>query len=462
MSSGTLTPFDSEASRDWDALLGDWTRADHERFVEVMREQHPSFWLLSNADMVPVRPPILSGQLYAAAASATHRLARLVARAFFAEFKLQWPKAVLDAGFDPSVLDLFDPVPDDRGATISTGRGDFCISQGQMKFFEVNIHTALGALYELAVLPRFYLGRKDGAAMRKRHALYADSAVLRMAELLEEVAGKAQSVIRPRVAVVDLGLERLRVEQFATALAAAGLPTVFARPADLAVRNGRVLSHDLEVDLVLRMFPIYHLEFPRDTTLVERLADVHRHGAATSLPDEAISFASTKVSLALLWERIRELAPADAEFVRTTVPWTARIENETADVVLRDGAVVDTAQLLATARERDLVLKKGASYGGAHVVVARGVTPGQWDDAAQHALREADWVVQEFVEAEPSYLPFFTDAGKLVRRKVDVVLGVCNIGGRPAGCLVRYRRPGATGPINVGTGAGAAAAVVAG
>jgi hypothetical protein len=96
-----------------------------------------------------------------------------------------------------------------------------------------------------------------------------------------------------------------------------------------------------------------------------------------------------------------------------------------------------------------LVLKKASSIGGAFVVVGRYRTPGQWTEAVARAVRDEDWVVQEYQES----VPYCFQSGSAAVRH-DMVWGLFTFGNRFGGAFLRLAPAGrADGRVNGSQGA---------
>jgi len=102
------------------------------------------------------------------------------------------------------------------------------------------------------------------------------------------------------------------------------------------------------------------------------------------------------------------------------------------------------AELLAAEPAR-FVLKKGAGYGGAGVVLGTFASPERWRDALATALREGDWVVQETLES----LPYLYQSGDYGCSIHDVIWGPFVFGQRYGGVVLRMQPAAAGGPVNL-------------
>ena len=157
-----------------------------------------------------------------------------------------------------------------------------------------------------------------------------------------------------------------------------------------------------------------------------------------------------KKNLALLSENQDNpiFTKQEQALIRDFVPWTR---------VLQPGSVVfkdETVELVPwTLQNRDqLVLKKGISYKGEHVLLGSQFTETQWEEKVAQALDEKGWIVQVCKHSKP-YLFWDQTQEKLAGH--DVVWGTFSIGNTFHGGFVRtaVKNPGKASVINVAQGA---------
>jgi hypothetical protein len=87
---------------------------------------------------------------------------------------------------------------------------------------------------------------------------------------------------------------------------------------------------------------------------------------------------------------------------------------------------------LALARKDDLVLKRGTSRQGMHVVVGRCLSDSECAAAVECAGRKASWLVQQYCQSDRLYAP----DGRGVTEH-DAVCGVFGLGREYGGAFVR-------------------------
>ncbi len=232
-------------------------------------------------------------------------------------------------------------------------------------------------------------------------------------------------------------------ERYREALAAhapgLGGRVVLCQDGDLSLRRGQLHLGRLTVHLVLDTF---------EGRFGRAAFSACANGAALAFDGPATAILSDKRNLALLSEAVEErgfLSAAERAIVSAYLPWTRRL------VSARSRFHGERAELpdLALAHRRDLVLKRGLSLGGEHVLVGRSTSPAVWRRRVGEALAEGDWILQEYARSVP-YL-FQHPAGGAALH--DLVWGIFMNGDTYGGGLLRMVPHGAETVINVGRGA---------
>ena len=228
----------------------------------------------------------------------------------------------------------------------------------------------------------------------------------RLLESHAKAIGRKQAVtafVERRESVVGGADEMRQVAEF---LNAQGLPTVYADPRELEIRDGEVVCKDKVIDL-----------FYRDCTLAE-IISIQKHGG--NVDAMKLAFQRNQVISALtgefdhksLFELLsnpdfsRYFTPSQRRTFQTFIPWTRLLRAR--KTVAASGREVDLPDFVRTHRE-ELVLKPNRAYGGDSVSIGRDVTQSAWDGAVAHAMTQPDgWVVQEYVGLPQGQ---FLDAG---------------------------------------------------
>jgi hypothetical protein len=141
-----------------------------------------------------------------------------------------------------------------------------------------------------------------------------------------------------------------------------------------------------------------------------------------------------------------EFTEEERELIRRHIPWTRRVLPGATTFQGRPFRLPDD---LPAHRAR-MVLKKGSSVGGRHVQVGPFSTDAQWTAALARALREKDWVVQEFVQTPP----YFFQTGEEGAAPHNLVWGLFVFGEHYGGAFLRMQPArGGTGVVNALQGA---------
>lgn len=175
--------------------------------------------------------------------------------------------------------------------------------------------------------------------------------------------------------------------------------TLRVTPAGVTVRGERV-------DLVFCHFiPQY---FFAGSGILDDLVRASRDGLVelVGAPSDVALFSKLLLP-ALLLRPPAAAGPAASSALSRLLPGTFRTVDAAGDAdprTLRRSAL--------GARER-FVLKWGMGYSSEQVLIGRLCEPARWRDAVETAFRAGDWVLQEFVRAQPSIAPGFLD-GRMV------------------------------------------------
>ncbi len=141
-----------------------------------------------------------------------------------------------------------------------------------------------------------------------------------------------------------------------------------------------------------------------------------------------------------------DFTAAEREVIRRHIPWTRRVLPGRTTLRGRPFRIPDDLP----DRREDLVLKKGSSACGRHVQVGRFLTDAPWREAIARAVRERDWVVQEYLETVPYC--FQGRSGGPGRH--DMVWGLFVFGRHYGGAFLRMQpEGGGTGQVNTHQGA---------
>lgn len=340
-----------------------------------------------------------------------------------------------------------DPGPPD----VVLSRLDAFLTPEGPRFIEVNSDAPAGFGYGdgmaavFAALPVF----RAFAAGRRVSYLPSSSA------LVEAVLAQWPRASPPRVAIVDWADVRTRADQelLREVFRERGIDCCLADPRDLAVRRGRLVAGDSNVDLVYRRGVLAELVAREEE--VRPLLEAYRSGIAVFVNSFRCQLSEDKALFALLTDESSGplLSPEERTFVAGCVPWTRKVEERW---TTRDGQPID---LLPHAIERrsELVLKPAHGYGGRAVFVGDETTPADWEKALREGLGAA-WVVQERVAIPEEPFPVFEEGG-LAFASLKVNANPFYVAGRDVGAVTRVSR---SAVINVSAGGGSVPTFVVG
>ena len=155
-----------------------------------------------------------------------------------------------------------------------------------------------------------------------------------------------------------------------------------------------------------------------------------------------------KRNLAMISENAEsdEYTAAERALIAGHVPWTRRLLP--AATVFRGRPLRLPEDVVE--RRAEFVLKKATSLGGSQVHVGRFREDGEWRDLVARALRENDWVVQEYLET----VRWRLQNGESGVAPYDVVWGLFAFGSHFGGAFLRMQpQGGGRGVLNTRQGA---------
>ncbi len=333
------------------------------------------------------------------------------------------------------------------------GRGDFLLGPGKLWCVEFNMSVSLGGIWEATAWDRMvrenplitgYL-RANNIRVRPRNSLRL---------LMRHVVREAKRHLRDWNGVVNVAyvLARTNIEAAKEVAELAELRDFFQQEyqevlkgtddrgsfilcsfEDLWTDGGRVFLGDLPINVVLEMttgdVPLHILR------CYQRGAFNLHNGAATYL-------LCNKLAMALLSEFHDSgvFTEEEAQLIQDHVPWTRKVVDAAADF---KGISVTLPEFIRE-NQRELVLKKGISASGQHVIAGPHCTPEQWESGLKLALDDGDWTVQEYIRYPQ--LPY--QNGTYGYLPHDVVLGLFVFGNEFGGTFVRVLAKDRGGIVN--------------
>jgi diaminobutyrate-2-oxoglutarate transaminase len=246
-------------------------------------------------------------------------------------------------------------------------------------------------------------------------------------------AHEGQFGCRPEgAAVVNLnGRWTNEVDWIAEGLQAAGVAAQVCDAASFRVERGKLVTPDgLAVTLTYNK-PEQN-ELVNDRGARRYLESAARQEIAFVNPPLAYTVLGDKAILAVLSDPrfSSDFTSTELEFIRRHVPWIRMLAPTT--TTDPDGAQVDLPEFVLRNQER-LVLKPINLTRGENILVGPAVSPSDWRDAVQRAVRTDSYVVQRYVPLPPVDVPAADG------RRVEMVHGLdlYVFGGRTVGFQCR-------------------------
>lgn len=328
-----------------------------------------------------------------------------------------------------------------RGDYIETADGLKCIEFNAGGFLGGFSGHGVGDQYRAAPAVRRFLDA-HGLATREPRTLGAlfrhvleDTA--RMGAWKEGEFNLAMMVRPHEESQVALSDPELYAREFARALAEDGRPT-----------GGRVLLcsvHDFtEVDGVVTVsgLPVHAIVEQHDATGdLREVFMAFKEGRVNLFSGPITALLLDKRNIAMLSENSDsdEYSPEERALIAKHVPWTRRVLP--AETTYRGEPIRLPDDLLA--RREEFVLKKATSLGGTQVHVGRFRTAEEWRGLVAEAVRQNDWVVQEYLET----LPYCMQHGESGVARYDIVWGLFAFGRHFGGAFLRMHPSGEQGGV---------------
>ncbi|MER7754731.1 hypothetical protein [Kitasatospora sp. NPDC097643] len=316
------------------------------------------------------------------------------------------------------------------------GRPDVILTDEGWKFIEFNFCSATGGQVFTHLLNELW---RQLLPARVSAALTLDDPLTARNDLLRTVL--ADHGLDPKLALIgylpDVGVQDRRYYGIEIdALRKAGIDAEYFDTGEfvdaLATRRG-------EFPLVLeRVVPQEWIDAGRDPAA---LLPIRTCGATVLTPQSSYQVANKQL-FAVLSGHPEWMGAADREFVDTYLPWTRGIREDDVEFQGEKWQLTD----LLTRRRADFVLKRSDGDQNFDVHLGSRYDDAQWSAVITKARTAGTWIVQQAVHStalaadvydreREEYLPLSTAA----------VFGPLIVGGRMAGCPVRYETPAVPG-----------------
>ena len=158
---------------------------------------------------------------------------------------------------------------------------------------------------------------------------------------------------------------------------------------------------------------------------------------------------SNKLNLALLSDpgNARVFTPEEKNIIHKYVPWTRKIIP--GSTTYRDEKIASLEGFMLSNKEK-LVIKPSMGLGGQGICIGTKSSPPEWEQAVKTAIKEKNWLVQEWVESSPGIY----QAGENGCERCDMVWGFFVFGSRYSGAWVRVMpQANSKGVVNCHQGA---------
>jgi hypothetical protein len=350
-------------------------------------------------------------------------------------------------GIDPADCPLFTPDEDfELRHSADMTRADVIIGPDGPKFVEFNVSGAFGGMVH------FMLYQKAWASIREqagRPAYVAADPYSRYAQLIETTSaelGQPPSAVivgTPRDWGPDVGTRMFDVQ--VDALRGHGVPATHLDFDDLLAGIG--LPDKIRWPLGIAAFT------PQDAAEIGyslEPARVAQEAGLVLIPSQSAWFLHSKKTLALLSEGQPWMTRRETELVQRYVPWSRVVGDRK---VRWHDERHDLPRLLVEHQE-SFVLKGATGWSCQEVYFGWTTSPQRWAELVDEAVRTGYYIAQERVPAETYPLDLVTEAGEVKRISAESVVSPFCLGGRPAGCHVRFAEAGDQALAIGGPGAG--------
>lgn len=335
-----------------------------------------------------------------------------------------------------------------RGDYVETDRGLVCI--------ELNCGGGLGGLPNDAVAERHLAGPAVSRFLAERglSARGPDTMAALFRHALDDTARmgawkggefNAAILVRPheedQVALTDPVLCDRELRRVLEERGVPGGKVFLCGPGDLVEVGGVLTVEGRPVHVVVEQH-----DGSADLRTVFRY---FKRGRVNLFSGPITSLLGDKRNLALVSENAAsaEFSAAERDLIARHVPWTRRVLPGRTQFRGRAVRLPDDLPGLRA----ETVLKKANSLGGRHVHVGRFCTDEEWRGLVARALREEDWVVQEYLDP----LPYTFQHGEAGTARFDTIWGLFAFGEQFGGAFLRVqaRADEHAGVVNTAQGA---------
>ncbi|MEV0730597.1 hypothetical protein [Polymorphospora sp. NPDC050346] len=323
-------------------------------------------------------------------------------------------------------------------------RADVLIAEEGPRFVEFNVGASFGGMVQFDIHRRAWqrLSAEAGGpelSSPDPFALYARLITGICAELgIDPSALLVGSLEDPSVSnrFFDHQVERLRAH---------GVPTRFARLDQLP----DVMGPPAALARLLGLVHVCENEAQASGWDLSALVTALRSGLRM-FPSQTTRLVDSKKVLALLSEGLPWMSAEERALVRRVVPWSRLMGDRRTEW---RGKRYDLPRLVVE-RQELFVLKGASGFSSEEVHFGTRISPRQWAELVESAVRSEYYVVQEIVPVVRHPVRVMLDgSGETETVSANSVLSPFSIGGAATGCLVRFDRATEPGAITVRSGA---------
>lgn len=401
----------------------------------------------SNGSPVPLEPLILDASAYEELFVSARRLLGLLYRAYVHSRTSEVPYAEVHARRMSAQAGLFSSDEFENRYATSMARPDVILSGARPRFIEFNVGAAFGGAVEGHLLTRLWkrLLDRENLALVGEDPLEVRTQFL--ARACEDLGTDRYVLVLGSVADVGGAESDRYFELECETLRRAGVRAEFVEPDRLAEKLGTSRRAG-KTPLGLRRFT---LDEWRDRGVDLRPLVNAMDSGFHLIPSQTATHLSDKTLLAFLSQGQPWMSAAEREFVTRHVPWT-RLMN---DQVTEWRGTMRRLRDILVSEAHSFVLKPARGMMGHGVVIGADCPTRLWADAVIERLVGGAWIAQEYVEPDVHFLAVAGADAEARTIPVSCVLSPMIIGGRRAGCWIRYEPAGRSRLVSV-NGAGSA------
>ncbi|HOW87912.1 MAG TPA: glutathionylspermidine synthase family protein [Candidatus Omnitrophota bacterium] len=327
-------------------------------------------------------------------------------------------------------------------------RFDALMEGESLKLLEFNSDAPTGASYT-DQLESAFLSEELVWPFAGEHHLAASERVQGILSTLLSVYEEFGGYETPQIAIVDWRHAKTAAEfeHMKGHFESKGYKTTIADPRELQYKGGKLYHKGFRVHLIYRCVAFDELVERLDE--VQDLLRAYKDKAVCMVNPLRSRLASSKSAFSLLTtpEFDRFFTENENEIKRQHLPWTRCLSAAEDFYGHRKVFLID---FLKDEKETVVLKPSGSSHGARNVAIGRETPDSDWNAVVDRALKEEDWVIQEYVSVPAMTVP------EVVNQKLDFIYKKYNFnllvfGGKYAGGFARLSDESV---INVATGGG--------